>query len=60
MVTRVMLVGELIVLAVAGWALASGRGRFSWEAFYNAETFTWSLVAGRCPSRCCPSWAPTG
>ena len=50
MVTRVMLVGELIVLAiflaVAGWALASGRGRFSWDAFYNADTFTWSLVAG--------------
>ncbi|MCW3841663.1 APC family permease [Micromonospora yasonensis] len=49
-VTRVMLVGELIVLAifiaVAGWAIASGRGRFSWEAFYNSETFTWSVVAG--------------
>ncbi|MDG4807708.1 APC family permease [Micromonospora sp. WMMD1120] len=50
MVTRVMLVGELIILAVflavAGWALASGRGRFSWEAFYSSDTFTWSLVAG--------------
>ncbi|MCZ7421132.1 APC family permease [Verrucosispora sp. WMMA2121] len=50
MVTRVMLVGELIVLAiflaVAGWAVATGRGRFSWDAFYNADTFTWSLVAG--------------
>ncbi|KKK07410.1 APC family permease [Micromonospora sp. HK10] len=49
-VTRVMLVGELIVLAVflavAGWALASGKGRLSWDAFYNADTFTWSLVAG--------------
>ncbi|MBM0256497.1 APC family permease [Micromonospora sp. 4G55] len=49
-VTRVMLVGELIVLAVflavAGWALASGKGRFSWEAFYSPDTFTWSLVAG--------------
>ncbi|MEV4196719.1 APC family permease [Micromonospora globbae] len=49
-VTRVMLVGELIVLAVflavAGWALASGKGRFGWDAFYNSETFTWSLVAG--------------
>ncbi|MFI6266673.1 APC family permease [Micromonospora sp. NPDC051006] len=48
--TRVMLVGELIVLvvflAVAGWALASGKGRFSWDAFYNADAFTWSLVAG--------------
>ncbi|MFI5490623.1 APC family permease [Micromonospora echinaurantiaca] len=49
-VTRVMLVGELIVLAiflaVAGWALAVGKGRFSWDAFYNPDTFTWSLVAG--------------
>ncbi|MEV1329499.1 APC family permease [Micromonospora costi] len=50
MVTRVMLIGELLVLAVflavAGWALASGRGRFGWEAFYNPDTFTWSVVAG--------------
>ncbi|WP_328853243.1 APC family permease [Micromonospora globbae] len=49
-VTRVMLVGELIVLAVfiavAGWAVASGKGRFSGEAFYNPDTFTWSVVAG--------------
>ncbi|MFI6331483.1 APC family permease [Micromonospora chersina] len=49
-VTRLMLVGELIVLAlflaVGGWALATGRGRFSWDAFYNADTFTWTLVAG--------------
>ncbi|MEV4545226.1 APC family permease [Micromonospora echinaurantiaca] len=49
-VTRVMLVGELIVLAiflaVAGWALAVGKGRLSWDAFYNPDTFTWSLVAG--------------
>ncbi|MEU4533166.1 APC family permease [Micromonospora ureilytica] len=49
-VTRVMLIGELIVLAVflavAVWALASGKGRFSWDAIYNADTFTWSLVAG--------------
>ncbi|PWU57237.1 amino acid permease [Micromonospora sp. S4605] len=49
-VTRVMLVGELIVLAVflavAGWALAVGKGRFSWDAFYNPDTFTWSVVAG--------------
>ncbi|OKI50967.1 APC family permease [Micromonospora sp. CB01531] len=49
-VTRVMLVGELIVLAifiaVAGWAVASGKCRFSWEAFYNPDTFTWSVVAG--------------
>ncbi|MEU9741091.1 APC family permease [Micromonospora chersina] len=49
-VTRVMLIGELIVLAlflaVAGWALACGKGRFSWDAFYNSDTFTWPLVAG--------------
>ncbi|MEU3457875.1 APC family permease [Micromonospora sp. NPDC006766] len=50
MVTRIMLIGELTVLAifiaVASWALASGRGHFSWDAFYNSDTFTWSLVAG--------------
>ncbi|MFG1657650.1 APC family permease [Micromonospora chersina] len=49
-VTRVMLIGELIVLAlflaVVGWALACGKGRFSWDAFYNSDTFTWPLVAG--------------
>ncbi|MET7804330.1 APC family permease [Micromonospora chersina] len=49
-VTRVMLIGELIVLAlflaVAGWALACGKGRFSWDAFYNSDTFTWPLLAG--------------
>ncbi|PWR14855.1 amino acid permease [Micromonospora sicca] len=49
-VTRVMLVGELIILAiflvVAVAALASGQGSFSWDAFYNSGTFTWSLIAG--------------
>ncbi|MGN9920400.1 APC family permease [Micromonospora palomenae] len=49
-VTRVMLLGELIALGiflvVAAAALASGKGRFSWEAFYNPQTFTWSLIAG--------------
>ncbi|MEU1969424.1 APC family permease [Micromonospora sediminicola] len=49
-VTKGMLVGELLVLAlfvlVAGAGLASGKGRLSWEAFYNSQTFTWSIVAG--------------
>jgi amino acid transporter len=49
-VTRVMLAGELIVLAIfvaiAAWAIVSGRGHFSWQAFYNSDTFTWSVVAG--------------
>ncbi|MBM0255523.1 APC family permease [Micromonospora sp. 4G55] len=49
-VTRVMLVGELIVLGiflvVAAAALVAGKGRLSWEAFYNPQTFTWSLIAG--------------
>ncbi len=49
-VTRVMLVGELIVLAifiaVAAWAVVSGKGHFSWGAFYNRDTFTWSVAAG--------------
>ncbi|WP_229398853.1 APC family permease [Micromonospora okii] len=50
LVTRVMLVGELLVLGVflvvAVGALASGKGRLSWEAFYNPDTFGWSVVAG--------------
>jgi amino acid transporter len=49
-ITNVMLVGELVVLAifltVGGRAVASGRGRFSFDAFYNADTFTWALVFG--------------
>ncbi|MDI5937546.1 MULTISPECIES: APC family permease [unclassified Micromonospora] len=50
LVTRVMLVGELLVLAVflvvAAGALAAGKGRLSWEAFYDSDTFGWSVVAG--------------
>ncbi|MFC0099228.1 APC family permease [Micromonospora marina] len=49
-VTRVMLIGELLVLAVflvvAAGALLAGKGRISGEAFYNSHTFTWSLVGG--------------
>ncbi|MEH0825742.1 APC family permease [Micromonospora sp. CPCC 205714] len=49
-VTRVMLLGELIVLGiflvVAAAALGAGKGRFSWEAFYNPQTFSLSLIAG--------------
>jgi amino acid transporter len=51
LITRVMLVGEVIVLAifltVAVRALAAGKGRgFSWEPLYNPDTFTWALVFG--------------
>ncbi|MFG1953956.1 APC family permease [Micromonospora sp. NPDC048830] len=50
MVTRIMLVGELLVLAVflvvAAGALAAGKGHLGWDAFYNSDTFTWSVVAG--------------
>jgi amino acid transporter len=51
LITRVMLVGELIVLAIfmvwAIVALAGGKGHgWSWEPLYNAHTFTWSLVFG--------------
>ncbi|MFG1905040.1 APC family permease, partial [Micromonospora carbonacea] len=50
LVTRVMLVGELLVLAVflvvAAGALAAGKGRLSWGAFYDSDTFGWSVVAG--------------
>jgi amino acid transporter len=46
--TWIMLVGELIVLgvfiAVGVWAVASGKGRWTWEPLYNPDTFTWSLV----------------
>ncbi len=50
-ITRVMLVGEAIVLAiflvVGVRALFDGRGRgFSWEPLFNAGTFTWPLVFG--------------
>jgi amino acid transporter len=51
LITRVMLVGELIVLAiflvVAVVALANGKGHgWSWTPLYNHDTFTWSLVFG--------------
>ncbi|MGE5828558.1 MAG: APC family permease [Micromonosporaceae bacterium] len=50
-VTRLMLLGELAVLAiflvmgVVGLAQGKGRG-FSWEPLYNGGTFTWSLIFG--------------
>jgi amino acid transporter len=44
----VMLVAELIVLGifltVGAWAIATGKGRWTWEPLYNADTFSWSLV----------------
>jgi len=47
-VTWVMLVGELVVLlvylGVGAWAVASGKGRWTWEPLYNPDTFGWSLV----------------
>jgi amino acid transporter len=51
LITRVMLVGELIVLAiflvVAIGALADGKGHgWSWAPLYDHDTFTWSLVFG--------------
>jgi amino acid transporter len=51
LITRVMLVSELIVLAifivVAIVALAGGKGHgWSWTPIYNSQTFTWSLVFG--------------
>lgn len=50
-VNKVMLLAELVVLAiflVIGLiAVAQGRGNgFSFTAFYNPDTFTWSLVLG--------------
>ena len=50
-VNRVMLVAELVILViflVIGFvAVAQGKGNgFSFEAFFNSNTFTWSLVLG--------------
>jgi amino acid transporter len=46
--TWIMLAGELVVLFVflgfGAWAIASGKGRWTWEPLYNADTFGWSLV----------------
>jgi amino acid transporter len=51
LVNKFMLIGELIVLAiflvVGVWAVATGKGNgFSFEAFFNHDTFTVSLVLG--------------
>jgi amino acid transporter len=49
-VTWIMLVGELVVLAlfigIGVWAVASGRGHFTWDPFYNPRTFTWPVIFG--------------
>jgi amino acid transporter len=50
-VNKVMLIGELIVLAIfiviGIVALAQGKGRgFDFTPLYNADTFSWSLVFG--------------
>jgi amino acid transporter len=50
-VNKVMLVGELVVLAIfiviGVVALAQGKGRgFDISPLYNADTFSWSLVFG--------------
>jgi amino acid transporter len=46
--TWIMLAGELVVLFVflgfGGWAIASGKGAWTWEPLYNPDTFGWSLV----------------
>lgn len=49
--TRVMLVGELVVLAlflaVGIWALSNGRGNgFSIEPLFNSDTFSWPIIFG--------------
>jgi amino acid transporter len=50
-VNKIMLLAELVVLAiflvVGVVALANGKGNgFSWTPFYNADTFSWSVVFG--------------
>lgn len=46
--TWIMLFGELLVLfvflGIGAWAIASGRGRWTWDPLYNPDTFGWSLV----------------
>ncbi|MEJ3750606.1 APC family permease [Actinomycetes bacterium KLBMP 9797] len=46
--TWIMLAGELVVLAIflgiGSWAIASGRGRWTWDPIYNPDTFGWSLI----------------
>lgn len=50
-VNKIMLIGELIVLAIflviGVVALMQGKGNgFSFDAFFNSSTFTWPLVFG--------------
>lgn len=50
-VNKVMLIGELIVLAIfigiGLGAVAQGKGNgFSFTAFYNPETFHWTVILG--------------
>lgn len=50
-ITKVMLIGELIVLAIflviGVVALAQGKGEgISFTPFYNADTFSWALIFG--------------
>lgn len=49
-VNKIMLVLELLVLAVflvIGFtAVANGQGTFSFDAFFNPDTFDWSLIFG--------------
>jgi amino acid transporter len=44
----IMLVGELVVLVVVlgfgAWAIASGRGHWTWAPLYDPHTFTWAVV----------------
>ncbi|WP_018805716.1 APC family permease [Salinispora arenicola] len=46
--TRIMLGAELAVLGVflgvGVWAIATGRGRWTWAPLYDSDTFTWSVV----------------
>jgi amino acid transporter len=46
--TWIMLIAELAVLfvflGVGAWAIATGKGRWTWEPFYNPDTFGVALV----------------
>ncbi|GAA3390292.1 APC family permease [Cryptosporangium minutisporangium] len=48
--TILMLAAELAVLAlylgIGIWAVATGKGQFSFDPLFNTDTFTWSLLLG--------------
>jgi amino acid transporter len=48
--TWIMLVGEIIILfmfmGIGVWAVASGKGHFTWDPLFNSHNFTWKIALG--------------